>query len=252
MGNELSYGFGRYAFRRLRKTGCVARCLRALFDILGLSRQSHADCWNGEQSPDGDTPHLIQLRDLLRMVAPRIDHRRIAAFYSYHGGLAGALAARSSLEHHFGAGSPVAQFIPLFHRCMVAALRERTAKQPLGSADDVVDYLRARLANQPIEVVLLMLIDAAGRLISEVVLNHGGLDQVDVQARAVMTHALDLGAAWLILAHNHPSGNPSLSKGDIAATQRIVEAGWRLGVRVHDHIVVGGEGYASMRESGLL
>ena len=64
--------------------------------------------------------------------------------------------------------------------------------------------------------------------------------------------AMDLGAAALILVHNHPSGNPEPSRADIQITNRIAEAGRLLGVTVHDHIIVGRSGHVSLRSKGLI
>ena len=67
-----------------------------------------------------------------------------------------------------------------------------------------------------------------------------------------MRRALELGATALILAHNHPSGDPDPSGDDIAATRRIVAAAEPLGISVHDHVIVAGGGWTSFRARGLL
>ena len=71
-------------------------------------------------------------------------------------------------------------------------------------------------------------------------------------AREVIRRAIDLHASSLILVHNHPSGDPSPSRQDIAVTRDIVEAGKRLGILVHDHAIIGAQGHSSMRAAGLL
>ena len=63
---------------------------------------------------------------------------------------------------------------------------------------------------------------------------------------------LDIGSASIILVHNHPSGDPSPSRADIEITRTIAEAGKRLGVAVHDHIVIGTAGHVSLRAQGLI
>ena len=67
-----------------------------------------------------------------------------------------------------------------------------------------------------------------------------------------VSRAIDLHASSLILVHNHPSGDPSPSRQDIAVTRDIVEAGKRLGIQVHDHVIIGADGHSSMRAMGLL
>ncbi|QYU66257.1 hypothetical protein J4558_14805 [Leptolyngbya sp. 15MV] len=68
----------------------------------------------------------------------------------------------------------------------------------------------------------------------------------------MIRRALDLGASALILVHNHPSGNPEPSRADIDITRRIAEAGRLLGVVVHDHVIVGRQGHASLKAKGLI
>ncbi|MCJ8159415.1 JAB domain-containing protein, partial [Sphingomonas sp. LaA6.9] len=70
--------------------------------------------------------------------------------------------------------------------------------------------------------------------------------------REVVRRAIELGSAALILVHNHPSGDPSPSRQDIALTRDIAEAGKKLGIAVHDHIIIGAQGHSSMRALGLL
>jgi DNA repair protein RadC len=68
----------------------------------------------------------------------------------------------------------------------------------------------------------------------------------------VIRRAIDLGSAAIILVHNHPSGDPSPSRADISLTRDIAEAGKKLGIAVHDHVIIGASGHSSMRGMGLL
>jgi len=68
----------------------------------------------------------------------------------------------------------------------------------------------------------------------------------------VVKRALALGASAVILVHNHPSGDPTPSKADIAVTKDIVNAGKPLGVTVHDHVIIGRGRHTSLRDMGLL
>lgn len=77
----------------------------------------------------------------------------------------------------------------------------------------------------------------------------GSLNLLVVQGREVFKGAVRRGAASMVLAHNHPSGDPTPSPQDLELTRRIVEAGWMLGIAVLDHIVVGGDRFQSMRSS---
>jgi DNA repair protein RadC len=70
--------------------------------------------------------------------------------------------------------------------------------------------------------------------------------------RAIIGDALSLGSAGLLLSHNHPSGDPTPSRQDVAATRQLAQAAQALGIRVHDHIVTGGQQSISFRALGLL
>ncbi|SFP66608.1 DNA repair protein radc [Sphingomonas rubra] len=89
-------------------------------------------------------------------------------------------------------------------------------------------------------------------LILDEVMSRGTLDQAAVHVREVIRRALDLGSAAIILVHNHPSGDPSPSRADIDITRAIAEAGKRLGIAVHDHLIVGTSGHVSLRAQGLI
>src|SRR3546814_11339338 len=87
-------------------------------------------------------------------------------------------------------------------------------------------------------------------LIRDELVSEGSIDQSAIYVREVVKRALELGAAALILVHNHPSGNPEPSRQDIAITRDIAEAAAKLGIAVHDHIIIGGAGYRNPRALG--
>ncbi len=89
-------------------------------------------------------------------------------------------------------------------------------------------------------------------LIRDEVMSKGLIDQAAVYVREVIRRAIDFGSASLILVHNHPSGDPTPSRADIEITRTIAEAGKRLGITVHDHIIVGATGHTSLRAQGLV
>ena len=75
----------------------------------------------------------------------------------------------------------------------------------------------------------------------------GTVDHTPVYPREVIRRALELSSTAIILVHNHPSGDPTPSRADIEMTKTIVESGRPLGISVHDHIIVGKKGFASMK-----
>ena len=90
------------------------------------------------------------------------------------------------------------------------------------------------------------------RLIADELQQRGTVDHTPVYTREVIKRALELAATAIILVHNHPSGDPTPSLADIDMTKKIVQAGEKLGVLVHDHIIIGRKGHTSFRNLQLI
>jgi len=168
----------------------------------------------------------------LRNLAPRG-----MAEWSAEPGIGGALAAR------------LAAVFEISRRVRTRAPRRG---QPIRHPRQVVGYLAARWADAQAECFGLLLLDARNRLLGEELVSQGGWSASVVRPREVFRFALLAGAPALILYHNHPSGDPAPSREDIQITRQLVEAGQLLGVRVLDHLIVASEGYASLKERGLI
>lgn len=133
------------------------------------------------------------------------------------------------------------------------ALGQRLREAPLfDSPQRVKDYLRLQLGARPHEVFAVLFLDAQHRLIEMEEMFRGTLTQTSVYPREVARRALELGAAAVVLAHNHPSGAAEPSRADEFLTQALKAALGLLDVRVLDHLVVGGDGVVSFAERGLL
>jgi DNA repair protein RadC len=98
----------------------------------------------------------------------------------------------------------------------------------------------------------LLFLDRKNALIAHEQQQRGTVDHTPVYTREVVKRALELGASALVLVHNHPSGDPTPSKADIAVTKDIVKAAAPLGVTVHDHVIIGRGRHSSLRDMGLL
>jgi DNA repair protein RadC len=98
----------------------------------------------------------------------------------------------------------------------------------------------------------VLFLDKRNQVIAEEVQQTGTVDHTPVYPREVVKRALELSATALILVHNHPSGDPTPSRADIQMTQSIVEIAKPLGISVHDHIIVGKEGHASLKGLKLI
>jgi DNA repair protein RadC len=111
----------------------------------------------------------------------------------------------------------------------------------------VIGYCRSSMAFADKEQFRLLFLDKRNRLISDGVQQTGTVDHTPVYPREVIKRALELSATAIILVHNHPSGDPSPSQADIQMTRAIVEIATPLGIAVHDHIIVGKNGNASLK-----
>ena len=122
----------------------------------------------------------------------------------------------------------------------------------LGSWSAVLEYCRAAMAFADKEQFRILFLDKRNQLIADEVQQVGTVDHTPVYPREVVKRALELSATAVILVHNHPSGDPTPSRADIQMTQQIVEVAKPLGIAVHDHIIVGKEGHASLKGLKLI
>lgn len=117
---------------------------------------------------------------------------------------------------------------------------------------DLVDYCRISLAHKHIEQFRILFLDKKHNLIADEQQQTGSIDHVPVYTREVVKRALQVNASALILVHNHPSGNPDPSDGDIHMTQMIQHALQAVNIDLHDHIIVGAERIYSFQDAGRL
>jgi DNA repair protein RadC len=129
------------------------------------------------------------------------------------------------------------------------AVKKRLA---MGSWSAVVDYCRTSMAFEDRELFRILFLDKKNGLIADEVQGSGTVDHTPVYPREVIRRALELSATAIILVHNHPSGDPTPSSQDIKMTQDIIAIAKSLGVAVHDHIIVGRDGHASLRGMRLI
>jgi DNA repair protein RadC len=128
-------------------------------------------------------------------------------------------------------------------------VKQRTA---LSSWSDVIDYCRTSMAFADKEQFRILFLDKRNQLISDEVQQTGTVDHTPVYPREVIKRALELSATAVILVHNHPSGDPTPSSADIQMTKAIIDIATPLGISVHDHIIVGKNGHASMKGLRLI
>ena len=121
----------------------------------------------------------------------------------------------------------------------------------VATARQAADLLAARFGAGEAEKLVVLHLDAGKRLIG-VDEYPGGADAAALPMRAIFAAALRLDAAGMVIAHNHPSGDPAPSQADIEATKRLAGAAAALDIRLHDHLIFAGGDCRSFRELGLL
>jgi len=134
-------------------------------------------------------------------------------------------------------------------RALAQPLRARTV---IGSWSAVFAYLRTAHVGAPREQFRVLFLDKRNRLIADEVMGEGTVDHAPVYPREVMRRALELNASAVIVAHNHPGGDPTPSQADITVTGELVAAGRALRIAVHDHILVAGDETVSFKTQGVM
>ncbi len=195
------------------------------------------------------------IKYLLAVAIPRADTKALAkALMREFDGIGGVLTADpAALARVDGMGEISTAAVKIAHAAALRLLQARVGERPvLANWQALLDYLRADMAHHVIERFRVLHLNTRNMLIRDEVMSEGSIDQAAVYVREVIRRAIDLGSASIILVHNHPSGDPSPSRADIEITRTIAEAGKRLGVAVHDHIVIGTAGHVSLRAQGLI
>ncbi|MDZ4740539.1 MAG: DNA repair protein RadC [Alphaproteobacteria bacterium] len=227
----------------------------------------------------GELPHYVGHRDRLRerfrdggedalpdyellelilfAAIPRQDVKPLAKrmLEEFKGDIAELLAAsRERLKEIEGVGDAVTDQIKIVRAAAGRMLRTkaRNSESTLSSWQSLVDYCMAQMSREPTEQFRILFLDRKNKLIKDEVQGRGTVDHTPVYPREVVKRALELGACAIILVHNHPSGDPTPSSSDVEMTKQIVEAARTLEISVHDHLIIGRHGHASLRQLGLM
>jgi len=125
-------------------------------------------------------------------------------------------------------------------------------KPVLSNWQRLMDYCRSSMARNKIESFRVLFLNHRNELIADEQQQTGTVDHTPVYPREVIKRALELHASAMIMVHNHPSGDPAPSKADIAMTKEVRDAAEKLGISLHDHLIVSKSGNTSFKDLGIL
>lgn len=206
--------------------------------------------------PDVFDDHEL-LEMLLSFSIPRRDtnelaHRLLERFGSLDGLLSASLNELQAVD---GVGDSTACLLHLLRstelRAMTRKLPQRKGKLLLSSPDCTMRYCSVLFRGERNEKMYALCLNAQQALICARVIALGSLSELTVYPRTVLDLAVETHAHSIILAHNHPSGDPLPSEADIATTESVRQALLQIGVELWDHIIVG-DGYAFSISAGCV
>ncbi len=204
----------------------------------------------GDALADYELLELLLFQALPRGDTKPLAKALIAKFETYAEVLR---ADADALREVDGVGDAVVAAIRTVRVAALRLMRDEVMEKPvLSSWQALMDYCRAEMGPEKTEQFRLLFLNRKNMLIGDEVQQRGTVDQTAVYPREVVKRALELGATAIIMVHNHPSGDPTPSQGDIDMTNEVKEAAGKLGIVLHDHIVVARGGASSFKSMGLL
>ena len=199
---------------------------------------------------DYEMLELVLFRALPRRDVKPLAKKLIETFGSFNEAIAAPLSRLAEVK---GLGDAAIAELKIVQAAANRLVKGEVKRRPvLSSWSAVLDYCRATMAFAEKEQLRVLFLDKRNQLIADEVQQTGTVDHTPVYPREVVKRALELSATAIVLVHNHPSGDPTPSRADIQMTQSIQEIAKPLGIDLHDHIIVGKEGHASLKGLRLI
>ena len=199
---------------------------------------------------DYEMLELVLFRAIPRRDVKPLAKELIARFGSFAEVIAAPIERLKEVE---GLGEAAITDLKIVQAAANRLLRGEVKKRHvLSSWSSVLDYCRTAMAFESKEHFRILFLDKGNHLIADEQQQTGTVDHTPVYPREVVKRALELSATAVILVHNHPSGDPTPSRADIDMTQAIIEVARPLGIAVHDHLIVGKDGHASLKALKLM
>ena len=219
-----------------------------------MADQHCADLRNHLVPPTHAHPRCRSILEAIATFGGSTDARQAAArLVDEFGSAAAALAAPAEWQLRVTLGDKAT--VGALRQFRVATrylLRRQIDSAPIiANWQALLDYLHLDLAHRVVETFRVLHLNTRNRLIRDEIMDEGTIDRTTIHVREVIRRCLELGSAAIILVHNHPSGNPGPSNADIDITRALYDTAQRLGIALHDHLIIGSQGHVSLKAKGL-
>lgn len=208
-----------------------------------------------EQNGSESMSSQDMLEMLLYQCLPRIDTNKLAAellkrFDTFSGVINAPVKELVKVE---GVGMSTAKFLHQLPQFMRFYMEDMTnATKRVFSSETAFELIRGKFLGRRNEIIVLMILNSRGQVIYNNVVSEGSVAMVPVYIKKVIELCIEYDADTVFIAHNHPSGNPAPSKGDIVATKELQLALESVYITLSDHLIFTDTDYTSMKKSGWL
>ena len=228
----------------------TAAAARAVASISLVSARNPAQCIADAVLPTEETTEQDLLAGLLALSQGMAC---ASALLQHFPSIGHVVTGDASQLRAFGLSGREIALLRLVREIACRMARAEVRSRPvLSNWQALIAYLQTAMAYEQIEQFRILFLDRKNSLIADEVQQRGTVNHTPVYPREVMKRALVLNASALIVAHNHPSGDPKPSRDDIEMTRQLKAAANALEVELHDHVVIGHGKHASFRSLGLL
>ena len=221
-----------------------------------IERCSSGDAGLGHSTPSQAAEaarERLALADFLRPLNDKLADRWATDLLNEFGSFGGIMAQPAEAVSRVAKSPAAAEWLIKLADLTRHWLRERAFATPVvGNHPELMEYLRAQQAFAPAESLRVLYLNARHGIIRDEAASVGSLDTTAVSPRTILGRCLELGAAAIILVHNHPSGDATPSTADLEATKLLWRVARDLEIEVHDHLIIARGGHTSLRQLGLL
>tara|TARA_R110000824_G_scaffold161984_1_gene337513 strand:- start:151 stop:918 length:768 start_codon:yes stop_codon:yes gene_type:complete len=194
------------------------------------------------------------LAELLETVALNEASRFSCELLDEFGSIGRVLGASEDALHRvLGTNKVIITLLKATEKIMIANLQNELPRRLVSATDQrLVRYLRVRMGSRTTETMRVLFLDSSNHLLRDQEFGAGSPRRMFVQPRCILKRALELDASGIILAHNHPGGNVTPSQSDIEFTRSINALCLELEIRLHDHIIITSDQWASFRKLKII